>query len=99
MPIDRRLENNWDKQLEDGLPDSRTRTRKLIQYARMEYEPIYCANCGKLTSLLTPDFSPHMHYVCDTCHRKLNGLAPPGMVEGPAPPTFKIVNGRLTKED
>ncbi len=99
MPIDRKLENNWDRQLEDGLPDSRTRIRKLVQRARMWFEPVYCANCGEAKGLVTPEFTPHIHYVCDACHLKLNGLAPPGMIEGPAPPMFEIVNGRLTRKE
>lgn len=99
MPIDRRLENNWDKEFEQGLPDARTRSRKLIQHGRMWYEPVYCANCGELKGLVTPEFTPHIFFICDECHAKLNGLAPPGMVEGPAPPSFELVGGRITLKE
>jgi hypothetical protein len=98
VPIDRKLENNWDKQLEERLPDSRTRTRKLVQRGQMWWEPVYCANCGELKGLITPEFSPHIHYVCDVCYAKMNGLPPPGMIEGPRPPGFVLTNGRLTKD-
>lgn len=99
MPIDRRLENNWDKQLEEGLPDVRTRDRKLVLYGRMFYEPVYCANCGELKGLVTPEFTPHIFFVCDVCHAKLNGLPIPGMMEGPPPPGFELINGRITKDE
>jgi hypothetical protein len=61
----------------------------------MFWEGVYCANCGELQGLVTPEFTPHIFYICDACHKKLNGLAPPGMVEGPAPPGFDLVNGRI----
>lgn len=83
--IDRRLENQWDKQLEQGLPDSRLRMRenKRIFRAHMWWDPVYCASCGELKGLVTADWTPHVFYICDPCALK-NG-PPPGALEAHVP--------------
>lgn len=92
--IDRKLENQWDKQLEEGLPDSRLRSREKnrLFHARMWWEAVYCASCGAQKGWVTADWSPHVFYVCDPCAAKMAG-PPPGMIEGPPPPSFKELPG------
>lgn len=97
--IDRRLENQWDREFEQGLPDSRTKDRKTVFRARMQWEAVYCANCGKLHGLVTPEFTPHIFFVCDICFYKMNKIAPPGMTEGSPPLGFEVVNGRIEYQD
>lgn len=77
--VDRRLENQWDRQLEEQLPDSRlgNRERGRIYRAHMWWEPIFCASCGTSGGAVTADWSPHVFFVCDGCARK-NG-PPPGV--------------------
>lgn len=89
MPIDRALENKWDKQLEERLPDSRLRARyrKKVFRAHMWWDPVYCANCGELKGLLTEEFSPHIFYLCDPCVTKLDG-PPPKAIEVRIPISF-----------
>ena len=85
MPIDRALENNWDRQLSDGLPDARlnTREKKRIYRANMWWEPVFCSSCSKgPVGLVTADWSPHVFYICDDC-AKAHG-PPPGAIEAPA---------------
>lgn len=79
--IDRRLENQWDRQLEEGLPDSRLRNREKNRIYRggMWWETVYCASCGKPGGLVTADWSPHTFFVCDPCVAK-NG-SPPGVAQ------------------
>lgn len=67
--IDRRLEANWDRQLEEGLPDSRLRNREKNRVYRggLWWEPVYCADCGIPGGLVTADWAAHVFYVCDDC--------------------------------
>jgi hypothetical protein len=84
--IDRRLENQWDRQLGDGLPDSRlqNRERKRVFRANMWWEPVFCTSCSRGPfGLITADWSPHVFYVCDGCV-SAHG-APPGVAEAEVP--------------
>lgn len=78
MPIDRRLENQWDRQLEEGLPDCRSHNREKdrVYRARMWWERVYCASCGHAGALVTADWSPHVFYICDPCANKMAGPPP-----------------------
>jgi hypothetical protein len=81
--FDRTLHNQWDRQLEDGLPDSRLRgpRRRATQVVRggMLYETCFCANCGDPHGLVTADWSPHVFFLCDDCYLSMG--APAGCVE------------------
>lgn len=79
--VDRRLENQWDRQLEDGLPDCRTKNREKdrVYRAHMWWEKVYCANCTRLYGLVTADFSPHVFAICDDCVGVMG--PPPGAIE------------------
>lgn len=83
----------WDKQLEGGLPDCRLKfgEREKIQrvLGRMQMDVVFCAGpCGKECGLV-PVHCPHVYFLCDDCFAKMNGLPPPGMVEGPQPAGFE----------
>ncbi len=73
----------WNREFEGGLPDSRlsgaTRENKTFTYARMTFEMVFCANCGKYGGGVTAEFSPHVFYLCDDCVMK-SGV-PPGTIE------------------
>jgi hypothetical protein len=79
--IDRRLENQWDTELEEGLPDCRLRTREKVtmQRGNMTWEAVYCANCGKQDGWLTADWSPHIFCLCNDCAQKMS--PPAGFVK------------------
>ena len=72
----------WNRDFEDGLPDSRlsgmARERKRTFFRGKWWERVYCVNCGAPAGLLTADWSPFMFIVCDNCVAK-NG-DPPGAV-------------------
>ena len=80
----------WDKQLEDGLPDSRLRAKPTIVRGRMLWEKVYCANCGCDGGLVTAEWSPHVFYQCQQCADKLG--APPGLKEAPE----DLIRGKAT---
>lgn len=69
--FDRTLHNQWDRELESGLPDSRLsgprRRATTVIRGGMKYETCFCANCGKSGGLITADWSPHCFYLCDDC--------------------------------
>lgn len=77
-----RLSRNWDRQLEDGLPDCRVagpRNRATtFQRGMMTFERIFCANCGKAGGAVT-ETTTHVFFVCDVCVGVLG--SPPGCLE------------------
>jgi hypothetical protein len=76
--VDRRLENQWDRQLEEGRPDSRLRTRDKgrIFRAHMWWEPVFCSSCSEGPfGYVTSEFFSHVFYLCDACVAK-NGEPP-----------------------
>lgn len=79
--IDRRLENQWDRQLEDSLPDCRLRNRekRTMVRGRMVWEAVYCANCGEQDGWVTADWSPHVFCLCNNCADKMS--PPAGMIK------------------
>ena len=85
-----RESKNWDKQLEQGLPDCRLRNpdRKTVYRGQMEYEFVYCANCGHEGALVTANWATHVFYICDPCVRKV------GPVNLPEVPT-EVVQGKV----
>jgi hypothetical protein len=58
---------NWDRALEQELPDCRLRAKPTIVRARMLWERVFCANCGTDGGLVTAEWSPHVFYVCNDC--------------------------------
>ena len=78
-------DKNWDRQLEDGLPDSRlngmNRVNTTVIHARQEWELVFCASCGKAGGAVTADWTPHVFYLCDVCALKHGKMAPPGTKE------------------
>lgn len=68
--VELRNSRNWDRELEQGLPDSRLRAKPTIVRARMLWERVFCANCGHDGGLITADYSAHVFYVCDKCWEK-----------------------------
>jgi len=74
---------NWNRELEGGLPDSRlvgtARSNKTITLGRMEFELVFCANCGCGGGAVTAEWSAHVFYICQPCADKLG--PPPGLVE------------------
>ena len=82
------LRDNWDKELEFGLPDCRLansvqRERKTVVRGRMVFEVAFCANCGEPDGLVTADWAVHVFCLCNKCaeHMRKNPL--PGIVEIP----------------
>lgn len=77
---------NWDKQLEEGLPDCRlsysNRESKTRKRARMEMDVVFCGTCGKESGLV-PVHTPHVYFLCDDCFAKMLGVPPPGMAQVP----------------
>lgn len=73
----------WDSQLEEGFPDSRlswaSREEKMVKVGHLDYERIYCANCGCAGGAVTPQFFAHAFYICDPCIAKLG--KPVGLFE------------------
>jgi hypothetical protein len=67
--FDRSLHNNWDRELESDLPDSRlrgpTRRATTLMRGRLEFERVFCANCGKPSGMVIANASPHVFFVCD----------------------------------
>lgn len=80
MSLDPR-NHNWEKGLEEGLPDCRVRPidrhDKRIRIGQLEWDIVYCANCHKPQGAVTPN-SPHVYFICDDCVA-VNG-EPPGAV-------------------
>jgi hypothetical protein len=72
----------WDRQLEQGLPDSRlsgtNRENKTIVYARKLWEKVFCASCSKPGGIVTKESFPHVFYLCDDCSKY---GPPPGTIE------------------
>jgi hypothetical protein len=81
MPIDRRLEKDWNKELEEGLPDCRlhNRERNRVLRGRMWFDMVYCANCGHEGGLVTSDWTPHVFFICNECAEKCG--PPPGVTQ------------------
>ena len=73
----------WDRQFEDGLPDSRLpinkRDQNTVSRGGKLWDKIFCANCGEKGGLVTSG-SPHVFYICTSCSLKMIG-APPGTIE------------------
>ena len=69
MSIDPR-NNNWDTQLEKGLPDCRVapfeRGRNMVRIGQMMWDKVFCANCFKPTGAVPP-YCPHVFFICDEC--------------------------------
>jgi hypothetical protein len=61
----------------DMLPDSRSRShRGGVKVNGVEYEPIYCVNCGKQYGLVPAALITHVTALCDTgCAGKYGDLA------------------------
>jgi hypothetical protein len=80
---DLRTSQHWDRQLEAGLPDSRlsysNREKSIFSLGRLQLERVYCASCGAAGGGVTPEWSPHVFFVCEPCARKSG--PPPGCVE------------------
>jgi len=76
--FDRSVHNQWDRQLEADLPDSRlsgpARRAKTVIRGGMRWDTCFCANCHKTGGLITADWSPHVFYICDQCF--LDGKGP-----------------------
>ena len=76
---------HWDRQFEEGLPDSRlsgsNREKTTVYHGRMECEKIFCADCGIYAGLVTAYWTPHIFYLCNDC-----ALKRPNLIEVPAPP-------------
>lgn len=76
-------DRNWDRQLEEGLPDSRlagtARDNKSVVFHGALWERVFCANCGHDGGLVTAEWSPHIFYLCEECALKCG--PPPGVVE------------------
>lgn len=68
----------WDKALEAGLPDCRSRERTTFWRGRAQWEVVYCANCGVASGGVTPNV-PHVFFVCDRCFDVMG--APPGTIK------------------
>jgi len=81
--FDRSLHNQWDRELEQQLPDSRLsgarRRATTVIRGGMKYDRCFCANCGNEGGLISADWSPHVFYICDDCFHT-NG-APPSCVQ------------------
>ena len=81
-----RLGKDWDRQLEDGLPDSRLSGKnsrsQIIRRGKLSFEKVFCADCGCDGGLVTEGV-PHVFYLCEPC--ALKGK-PFGAIEVPAPP-------------
>ena len=58
---------NWDRSLEQGLPDCRLRGKPTVVRARMLWERVFCANCGANGGLVTAEWAAHVFYVCSEC--------------------------------
>ena len=76
----------WDRQFEEGLPDSRlsstNRERTSVVHGRMVWERIFCADCGEPAGLVTAEWTPHIFWLCNECALKKK----PTLIEVPAPP-------------
>jgi hypothetical protein len=61
----------------DVLPDSRARSHKGgVKVNGVEYEPIYCINCGRQYGLVPATLITHVTALCDTgCAGKYGDLA------------------------
>lgn len=89
MPLprdfDRTLHNNWDREQEGNLPDSRLsgprRRATTIVRGGMKYERVFCANCSAEGGYVTADWSPHVFYICDDCFHTAGAVAPPGTAQ------------------
>lgn len=83
MDFDRALHNQWDRENEGGLPDSRLRGPRrrntTVVRAKMLWERVFCADCGHEGGLITADWSPHVFYLCDDCFHTKGVI--PGTVE------------------
>ena len=86
--------NNWDSQLEFGLPDSRLgwlrRESTMVTVGRMQMETCFCANCGCDGGAVTPEWAAHVFYLCEACafkHGNIDGLTeiPEPVVQGKEP--------------
>ena len=70
MP-DTRYGRFWDRQFEEGLPDSRLsgmeRERTTVSRARMLWEKIFCASCGVPGGQVIANEAPHVFYICQQC--------------------------------
>jgi len=73
----------WDRQLEEGLPDSRlsgmAREKTIVRLGQMEFERVFCASCGCSGGAVSAQWTPHIFYVCQECHDKMG--PPPGAIE------------------
>lgn len=74
MPNPRR---KWDTNLDKGLPDSRlsfNRHRSIFRFGRVEYEKVFCANCGADGGGVTAEYFAHCLYICEACADRLGKL-------------------------
>ena len=64
----------WDRQLEGGLPDCRVaesqRDEHKIVRGQNVFDLVYCGSCSKPSNYMTPDSSPFVFYLCDSCAEK-----------------------------
>jgi hypothetical protein len=68
----------WDRQLENKLPDARFNGRRdhhLVTLGRLQFERVYCVNCGCDGGLVTPEAFAHVFYLCDDCVDKHGVIA------------------------
>lgn len=80
MP-DIRHSRMWDRQLEEGLPDCRTRygERETVMHGRTPMEIVYCAQCHEARGMVFVN-TPHVFFICDDCYFKSGETTPPGTV-------------------
>ncbi len=68
---DLRLGRNWDRQLEDNLPDCRVsygeRDRTVFMRGRMAMEMVFCAQCHQPKGAVTADWTAFVFFICDEC--------------------------------
>jgi hypothetical protein len=82
------LRDNWDRELELGLPDCRLsntvqRERKTVKRGPLTYEMCFCANCGEPDGLVSAEWTPHVFCLCNKCAEFMRAKPLPGIVEVP----------------
>jgi hypothetical protein len=88
--------DNWNKELEFGLPDARlsgtARDNKQLQanhriIGRMWMEKVFCVNCGCDGGAVTPEWAAHIFYLCDECAKTY------GQIDGAVQVPDEVVRG------
>jgi|SRR5882762_9465600 len=81
-----RKKNMWDRQLEDGLPESRLHNpdRSTVYMFGQLWERVFCADCGVSFGGVTAGWASHTFFLCDDCCVKPIYRAA-GLIEAPVP--------------